>query len=66
MASKQLRMAEHPGTAGHSGEPEIGRVSQDRCHQRHAVFGWISGTKMHEPIGKSGPSMNFNQKLGDP
>jgi len=43
---EQLRMGEHPGTAGHPGESEIGGIGQQRRHQRHAVFGQGSGAQM--------------------
>ena len=58
-------MAENLRAAGHSGEPEIGGVGEQRRHQRDVVLGRRSGAQMTEPLGESCPTMHFGEKLGD-
>ena len=62
---EQLRMAENLGAAGHSGEPEIGGVGEQRRHQSYVVVGRRSRAQMTKPLSEPRPAMHFGEKLGD-
>jgi hypothetical protein len=62
----QMMVAEAARCVGHASQAEVGAIGENACQQRRFVSGRIAGAQMGEAIGKSGPSVDITQNLGDP
>jgi hypothetical protein len=61
-----MMVAEAARCVGHASQAKVGAIGEDACQQRRFVGGRIPGAQMGEAIGKSGPSVDITQNLGDP
>ncbi|MDG5973458.1 hypothetical protein JAGODDHD_04228 [Sphingomonas paucimobilis] len=61
----QARQRQPARAFGHAAQAEVGRIGEDRTHQRGLVGGGGAAARMDETVGESRPCGDLDQQIGD-